>query len=121
MKPAEDYIVNQQEPFRSILMHLKAVIEHTIPDAELLFKWKVPFYYVDKRPLCYIHRPVEKDYVDIGFWNAAHLTVLQEHMTKDGRKMMKSLLYKSIENIDDKVFKDILKDVYNVKGQKFWK
>lgn len=97
MKPAEDYILSQEEPFRSILMHMQAVIEHTIPDADLLFKWKVPFYYVGKRPLCYIHRPVKKDYVDVGFWNAAHLSILQEHMTKDGRKMMKSLRYKCLK------------------------
>ncbi|MFT5216985.1 MAG: hypothetical protein ACI83H_002118 [Glaciecola sp.] len=121
MKPAEDHIFNQQEPFRSMLMHLQTVIEHAIPDANLLFKWKVPFYYIGKRPFCYIHRPIEKDYVDVGFWHAAHLSVLQERMTKDGRKMMKYLRYKSLEDINDKVLINILKDAYKVKDKKFWK
>lgn len=102
-------------------MHLQTIIEQTIPNANLLFKWKVPFYYVDKRPLCYIHRPVRKDYVDVGFWNAAHLTQLQEHMTKDGRKVMKSLRYKSLEGINTEVLIAIVTEAYRVRDKKFWK
>ena len=45
MNPAEDYILKQDEPFRSILLHLQIVIETTIPEVELMYKWKVPFYY----------------------------------------------------------------------------
>jgi hypothetical protein len=103
MNPAREYILNQQEPFRSMIMHLQLIIEQTIPEAELKFKWKVPFYYVGKRPICYSHRPKGKDYIDLGFWNAAHLQVNQEYMTVGGRKVMKSLRYKSLEEIDDKV------------------
>ncbi|NNL16854.1 MAG: DUF1801 domain-containing protein [Flavobacteriaceae bacterium] len=40
-------------------------MEQTIQDAELKLKWKVPFYYVDKRPVCYLDQ--SKDYVDVGF------------------------------------------------------
>ena len=52
MNPAENFILNKPEPFRSMLLHLQMVIEHTMPDAELKFKWKVPFYYVNDRPIC---------------------------------------------------------------------
>lgn len=42
-------------------------------------------------------------------------------MTKDGRKIMKSRRYKSLEDINDKVLIDMLKDAYKVKDKKFWK
>lgn len=119
MNPAEDYILNQPEPYRSILLHLQAVIENTIPDAELKYKYKIPFYYISNRPLCYLNH--SKNYVDLGFWNASHLTVHLEHMCTKGRKMMKSLRYKKLEDIDEKVLIDVLQDAYLVKDKKFWK
>ncbi|MFT6370855.1 MAG: hypothetical protein ACJAUQ_001538 [Maribacter sp.] len=38
MKPAENYILNQEEPFKSMLLYLQSVIERTVPDASLKFK-----------------------------------------------------------------------------------
>lgn len=119
MNPAEDYILNQPEPYRSILLHLQVIIENIIPDAELKYKYKIPFYYISNRPLCYLNQ--SKDYVDLGFWNASHLTVHLEHMCTKGRKMMKSLRYKKLEDIDEKVLIDVLQDAYLVKDKKFWK
>jgi hypothetical protein len=119
VKPAEKYILDQPEPFRSILMHLQMIIERTVPDAELRFKWKVPFYYVGKRPICYLN--CTKGYVDLGFWNSVYLTVNVEHMTTAGRKMMKSLRYKSLEEIKDDILVQILVNAYELKDKKFWK
>ncbi len=119
MNPAEDYILNKPEPYRSILLHLQVIIEKTIPDAELKYKYKMPFYYISNRPLCYLNQ--SKDYVDLGFWNASHLTVHLEYMCTKGRKMMKSLRYKKLENIDEKILIDVLQDAYSVKDKKFWK
>ncbi|SHG05073.1 protein of unknown function (DU1801) [Arenibacter palladensis] len=119
MNPAEEYILNQSEPYRGILLYLQAFIEGTIPGVELKFKYKIPFYYINGKPYCYLNQ--SKDYVDLGFWNAAHLTVHLEHMNTEGRKMMKSLRYKSLEDIDTTVLKEILADAYSVKDRKFWK
>lgn len=118
MNPAENFILNKPEPFRSMLIHLQMVIEKTIPDAELKFKWKVPFYYVGNRPVCYLNQ--SNDYVDVGFWNSAHLSVNLEHMTTAGRKMMKSLRYKSLEVINDQILIEILLNAYDIKDKKFW-
>lgn len=119
MNPAESYILDQPEPFRSILMHLQAVIEKTIPEATLKYKYKVPFYYINERPYCYLNHT--KSYVDLGFWNAAHLTVHLEHMTTAGRKMMKSLRYGTLDEIDQDILVDVLWDAYRVKDKKFFK
>jgi len=62
-----------------------------------------------------------KDYVDLGFWHAAHLTVHLDHMTSAGRKVMKSLRYRSLEEIDEDILKAILKNAYGVRNKKFYK
>lgn len=93
------------------------MIEQTIPNAELRFKWKVPFYYVGDRPICYLNQ--SKDYVDLGFWNAANLSVNLEYMTTAGRKIMKSLRYQTLEEINDEILVEILENAYHVKDKKF--
>ncbi len=119
MNPAEVYILQQQEPFKSILLHLQLLIEHTLPIAELKYKWRIPFYYVGKRPICYLNQT--KDYVDVGFWHSAHLTKYSEYLVSDKRKVVKSLRFKSLEDIHDDVFIFILKEAYLHKEKTFWK
>lgn len=119
MNPAENYILNQKEPYRSILLFLQAIITRTIPDAELKFKYKVPFYYINGKPYCYLNQ--SKNYIDLGFWNAQYLTVHLEYMTTAGRKMMRSLRYTTLEEIDTVVLEAILRDAYSVQEKKFWK
>ena len=93
------------------------LIESTIPENVLMFKWKLPFFYVATRPICYINQT--KDYVDLVFWNAAHFTKFTELMVKDKRKRMKSLRYKKIEEINETVLIEILKQAYFYKDHKF--
>lgn len=119
MNPAENYILDQKEPFRSILLHLQSVIEHTVTDIDMKFKYRIPFYYVKGRPFCYLNQA--KDYVDLGFWNAAYLTVHLEYMTTAGRKMMRSLRYKTLAEIDDTILVEVLQDAYRVRDKKFYK
>ena len=119
MNPAADYMLNQAEPFRSILLHLQSIIEQTIANVELKYKYRIPFYYIDGRPFCYLNQ--SKDYVDVGFWNAAHLTAHLEQMTVAGRKMMRSLRYTSLEEIDDAILIEVLQDAFSVKDKKFYK
>lgn len=119
MNPSEEYILRQSEPYRSIMVYLKSVIERTVSGVELKYKYKIPFYYINGRPYCYLNQ--SKDYVDLGFWNAAYLTIHLDRMTTEGRKMMKSLRYKSIEEIDSAVLEEVLLDAYSVKDKKFWK
>lgn len=120
MNPAENYILNQKEPFRAILLHLQSVIERTVPTVSLKFKWKLPCYYLNDSPFCYLNVSEKKGYVDVGFWRSAHLTKHSDKMTMKGRKMIKSLRYSSLEEIDETVLKEILQDAYAIKDKKFW-
>ncbi len=120
MNPAERYILEQEEPFRSILLHVQYVIEKTLPSAQMLYKYKIPFYYLDgKQPFCYLNQT--KGYVDIGFWHATHLTLHMEHLVSEKRKHMKSLRYFSLEDIDEQVLTDILLEAYSFRDRQYYK
>lgn len=117
MNPAETYILNQQEPFKTMLLQLQVLIETTIPDVELLYKYKIPFYYIEGKPFCYLN--VTKGYVDVGFWNARDITKHVEHMNTEGRKVMKSLRYFNPEDIQETILIEVLLNAYEVKRNKF--
>ncbi|MAO09044.1 MAG: 2-dehydro-3-deoxyphosphooctonate aldolase [Alteromonas sp.] len=120
MNPAESYILNQPEPYRSILLHLQAIIEKAIPEAELLYKWRLPFYYLNgKQAFCYMN--FSKKYVDLVFWHGAHLTRHTEHLVSDGRKHMKSLRYNHLEDINDQILIEVLLEAYEFRGEKYYK
>lgn len=121
MKPAEDYILNQPEPFRSILLHLQMVIENTIPQVELKYKWNIPCFYCGKSPICYMNASPKKNFVDLGFWNSAHLTKHLDKMISEKRKVVKSLRYTSLEKIDDNILIDVLENAYSVRIKGFYK
>ncbi|MGJ8592726.1 MAG: DUF1801 domain-containing protein [Aquaticitalea sp.] len=120
MKPAEEYILNQEEPFKSILMHVQILIEHTFPEIDLRYKWRMPCYYFGTRPFCYLRQA--KDYVDVAFWHSAHLSSkFDKYLISENRKVIKSLRYKTLEEIEDDVFVMILKEVETYKNKSFFK
>ncbi|SNZ01868.1 DUF1801 domain-containing protein [Flagellimonas pacifica] len=121
MNPAEEYILSQKEPFKSILLQLQVIIEATIPDLELKFKYRIPFYYLDGKPFCYLNVPKKKPYVDVGFWSSVHLTVHSDKMVTEGRKIMKSLRHHTLGDIDGNVLVEVLQDAYKVNHKGFWK
>ncbi len=121
MNPAENYILNQQEPYRSILLHIQVIIEHTIPELDLKYKYKIPFYYIHKKPFCYLN--VTKGYVDIGFWKGNQLQIHRDQFVTENRKMMVSLRYWKQEDVESDILIDVLREalkLYNLdKVQKY--
>ncbi len=67
MKPAESYILNQPEPYRAILLHIQMLIESSFPSVALKYKWKLPVYYLNDRPLCYLNVSQKKRVCRCGF------------------------------------------------------
>ena len=121
MNPAEEYILNQPEPFRSMLLHVKAVIEATIPEVSMKYKWRIPCFYAGKHPLCYLNASHKGNYVDVAFWNSAHLTKHIELMYSEKRKVVKSFRYFSLEEINDQILGEVLQEVYELKEKGFYK
>lgn len=121
MNPAEDYILNQQEPYKSILLHLQVLIENNFNDIELKYKYKIPFYYLAEKPFCYLNVPKKKDFVEVGFWASAHLTKYNEYLISNGRKVVKSLRYTSVDEIHQEILLAVLEEAYKVNHKGFWK
>ena len=112
MKPAELYILNQPEHYRSILLHIIAVIEQTLPEAVLEYKWTVPYFYYKKKPLCYLNASHKHQFVDVGFAKGFQLKSNIEHLIADnGRNTVKSLRYRTLEEINNAVLISVVKEV----------
>lgn len=108
MKPAELYILNQPEPYRSILLHVQAVVEQAIPELQLLYKYNIPFFYYGKKPFLYLNVSHKKQFVDVAFFKGYQLTLHQDKLIGEGRTLVKSLQYNSLEEIDNQVIIDLL-------------
>ncbi|SDS02668.1 protein of unknown function (DU1801) [Formosa sp. Hel1_31_208] len=119
MNPAEVYILKQPEPYKSILLHVQILIEHVFPDAELKYKWRIPCYYIGTRPICYLNQ--SKNYIDVGFWHSAHITKHTEHLVTENRKVVKSLRYNTLDDINDEILIRILEEVEKHKNKSFLK
>ena len=91
MNPSEAYILKQPEPYRSILLNLQFIVETTIPEVELLYKYRIPFYYYKKRPLCFLNASHKKQFVDICFVRGNQITIHQDLLVTEKRKVMASL------------------------------
>lgn len=121
MKPAELYILNQQEPFKSILLNLQVLIGTNFPNAKLKYKWKIPYYYLNDTPFCYLNASPKKGYVDVCFWISIPLSNYNELLITENRKVVKSLRYYSLEDINKTVLLSVLKEAYELKGNGYYK
>ncbi|MDC8001639.1 DUF1801 domain-containing protein [Aequorivita todarodis] len=119
MNPAALYILGKPEPYRSMLLHLQATVETVIPETALMFKWKLPFFYIENNPFCYLN--FSKNYVDIVFWHGAHLTKHTEVLVSEGRKHMKSLRYKTLEEINQQILQEVLLEAYTIRDRKYYR
>jgi len=108
VNPAESYIVNQPELFREILLYLQLVVERTIPELELKYKYKIPFYYLNGKPFCYFNASHKKEFVDVGFCIGNRIQVHKEYLVTENRKKMASLRYKSIKEVDNQVLEEVI-------------
>ena len=121
MKPAEAYILNQEEPYRAILLHLQLIIEQNFPEVNLEFKWKIPFYYLEGNPFCYLNPSKKKKYVDVGFYATHEFDKYNELLISEGRKKVKSLRFSSVDEINSKILVSVLAEANEKKEKGFWK
>ncbi len=120
MKPAELYILSKPEPFKTMLMHLQILVENTVAEVELKYKWKIPVYYIGKKPLCYFNASLKKGFVDVAFWTSTDLSKFEKHLITENRKVVKSLRYFSFEDIDEEVLIEILQAICSSSQKGFY-
>lgn len=110
MKLVDEYILRQTEEFREILFYIIAVIEQEVSEAELLYKYKIPFFYIKGKPFIYLNCNLKKKYVDVGFFSGNQLTKHQNLLNSENRTMVKSLRYFNLNSIEDVVLRDVIKE-----------
>ena len=111
MKPSDLYILNQPENYRNILFHIIAVVQNTIPDVTLEYKWTVPYFYYKKKPLCYLNASQKHGFVDVGFAKGFQLKSNLDYLIADNaRNTIKSLRYFSLSAIDNEVLISVLEE-----------
>lgn len=118
MNPAEKYILDQREPFKSILLQLQILIESAVPELELKYKWRIPYYYLNGNPFCFLN--VSKGYVDIGFRALDYFDDLNAHLVTENRKVMKSLRYYLMEDIQPEILNEVLLRLKNLQHKGFY-
>lgn len=111
MNPAEQYIYYQREPYQSIMFYVRSVILKTLPKVEERFKYRIPFYYHNKKPMCYLNILKGMNYVDVAFVQGIYLeSKYPELKDANNRKQVRSLQVKSLEGFDEPMFVNLLKD-----------
>jgi len=108
VNPAENYILNQPEPYRSILLNLQVIIENILPEVVLLYKYKIPFYYINKKPFCYLNASHKKQFVDLGFCKGKQIKIHEDYLITENRKKMVSLRYQNLEEINESILIEVL-------------
>ncbi|MGB5943648.1 MAG: DUF1801 domain-containing protein [Leeuwenhoekiella sp.] len=107
VNPAENYMLSKPEPWRSILIELREIIKQTVPEVQEGYKWSLPFYTLDGRMFCYLN--FRKSFVDISFLYGNALTHHTEHLVAgEGRKMVHSLRFFALSEINHEVIQDLL-------------
>ncbi len=112
MNPVNKYLTSQKEPFQSMAIFIKTVIEKKFPELSLKYKWKVPFFYLNHKPCCYIN--VTKKYVDVGFSSAPKLQRHAHNLVVAGRKQIRSLRYTLLEEVDERILVDLITEAIAV-------
>ncbi len=111
MNPVDQYLFSQKEPYQSILLYVRSVIIKTLPKIEEKYNYKVPFYHHNKKPLCYLIILKRTNYVDIAFVQGIFLqNKFPQLKNYNKRKQVRSLQIKSLENFDEFMFKELLKE-----------
>ncbi|MFD2826634.1 DUF1801 domain-containing protein [Leeuwenhoekiella polynyae] len=113
MNPAENYILKTPQPYRDILLQLQVLIEHSVPEAQLLYKWHLPFYYLNGKMFCFLN--FRKSFVELSFPKGVDLDDLKNNlMAGEGRKNLRSLRYHNLEDIDAEIAIGFLKQLKEI-------
>nr|WP_284653341.1 DUF1801 domain-containing protein [Flavobacterium buctense] len=94
-----------------MLLHIITVVEHTLPEVSLEYKWGIPYFYYKKKPFCYLNASHKHQFVDVGFAKGFQLKNNLEHLIADnGRNTIKSLRYYALDKIENDVLASVIEE-----------
>ena len=82
----------------SLLYAAKQLLEDSIPNVQLLIKWRVPFFMYHGH-FCYLNK--HKDYITIGFFYGNQLSNVQQKLygESEGLKQVRCLKFYELEQL----------------------
>jgi len=111
MNPTEQHILNQKEPYQSIMLYVRSVIFKTLPNINEDYKYKVPYYVHNNKPILYLNILKGTSFIDVAFIQGILLEEKYPQLKNDNnRKQVRSLQVKSLEEFDELMFVQLLKD-----------
>jgi len=116
MNASERYIEDAPEKYRETLYVLREIILNSSPFIEEKIAYTVPFF-KHFGMLCYITHG--KRGVEVGFWRGNELSDVQGALTRDERKIVRSLVYQKPEDIDEQILMEILQEAMMLNEEKF--
>ena len=123
MKPVDEYFLNQKEPFQSIMLYVREVILHALPEVEEKYSYKTPFYNCHIKPMVYLNVLKGKNYVDVAFVQGILLEKKFPFLKDDNkRKQVRSIQLKTLEDLDQENFTKLLHEASDIlsKSKKAW-
>ena len=92
MRPIDQYFLDQEEPYQSIMLYVRSVILRILPEVNERYSYNVPFYNIGKKPMLYLNILKGKDYVDVAF---VHGVVFEKDFpilkNENNRKQVRSI------------------------------
>ncbi len=109
MNPVEHYLIDQTEPYQSIMLYVRSLIFRVLPEVEEKINYNIPFYHHHKKPICYLNILKGTNYVDVAFVQGVFLQEEFPQLKNDNnRKQVRSLQVKSLEELDELMFIELL-------------
>ncbi len=96
MSAVENFILDLNEPQRSIMIQLHELI-NSFPEITPVIKWKTPVYYTSKY-ICYLNAFKRNDKVEICFVNGSLLDDPNGLLESRNRKIVKGLILSEINS-----------------------
>ncbi|WP_456376394.1 DUF1801 domain-containing protein [Lutibacter sp.] len=94
------------------MLYIRSVIFKTVPNVAEYYKYSVPYYTHTNKPMLYLNVLKGKNYVDVAFVQGILLEKkYPELKDANNRKQVRSLQVKSLEEFDELLFIQLLKDV----------
>lgn len=106
MSSVTTFFEKQEEPNRSVFLFLKEFILNSHESIELLYKWKLPYFYFKGKPLCYLWKNKKTNEPYVSFAKGS----LLEHpaLIKENRKVFKILPINPNQDIDTHLLQEVL-------------
>lgn len=105
LNPIENYFLRQEEPYQSIMLYVRSLLLKQPFGIVEKYKYGIPFYYVNNKPLCYLNVLKGTNFVDIAFVKGVLLQEDFPHLRDyKNRKYTRSVQLSRIDDLQETNF-----------------